>query len=192
MAVKALAHRRNPNERLSAPPPLGRDGASSHPGKGLVTIGAPVPSVRLAALESEFDLAAHSSGWLLVWCFPGDDDEPFSIDEVMGRSFEEHRLELVALDCGLVGVSSQGRDTLGRLASRAKTTYPLLSDPRLSLAGCLSLPTIQCGEERLYRWLVFIAYRGRVTRVFYRVRPWDCAAEATRWLTGQSRNESRL
>ncbi|MGN6373114.1 MAG: redoxin domain-containing protein [Solirubrobacteraceae bacterium] len=137
------------------------------------------------------DIANYARGWLLVWCFPGDDDEPFSVDEVMGRSFEEHRLEFAALNCSLVGVSSQGNETLTRLAGRAKTSYPLLSDPRLTLAQCMRLPTLQCGEEQLYQRLVFIARPGHVARVFYRVRPLACAADAVGWLAEQVRGKNR-
>lgn len=124
-----------------------------------------------------------------MWCFPGDDDELFSVDEVMGRSLEDHRLELAALNCVLIGVSSQEPDTLARLASRATTTYPLLSDPQLALAQQMRLPTIQCGDERLYQRLVFISHAGRVAQVFYRVSPLACASQAAQWLSRQSHQE---
>lgn len=154
-----------------------------------IAVGDHLPQVRLAAPGGQVDLAVYASGWLLVWCFPGDDDELFSVDEVMGRSLEEHRLELAALNCVLIGVSSQEQDTLARLASRAKTTYPLLSDPQLALAQQMRLPTIQCGDECLYQRLVFIARAGRVAQVFYRVPPLACASRAAQWLSDQSHQE---
>jgi peroxiredoxin len=161
------------------------DGSPGPSRQAFIAVGNPVPQVRLAAFEGEFDLAAYASGWMLVWCFPGDDDEPFSVDEVMGRSLEEHRLELAALDCAVVGVSSQRQDILARLASRAKTTFPLLSDPQLVLAQRMGLPTVPCGEEQLYRRFVFVAHRDRVAQVFHRVRPLASVGEVVRWLAGQ-------
>lgn len=154
--------------------------------QAFIAVGNPVPPVRLAAFEGELDLAAYASGWLLAWCFPGDDDEPFSVDEVMGRSLEEHRLEFAALDCALVGVSSQYQDTLTRLASRSRTTFPLLSDPQLVLARRMGLPTVPCGEEQLYRRFVFITRRDRVAQVFHRAPPLASAGQAVGWLAGQA------
>jgi peroxiredoxin len=111
------------------------------------------------------------------------------VEEVMGRSLEEHRLELAELNCSLVGVSSQSQHVLVRLASRAKITYPLLSDRRLVLAERMRIPTIQSGEERLYQRLVFIARAGRVAQVFYRVAPLACASQVAQWLSGQTSRE---
>lgn len=186
MAVEARTHRRHPGECLRASR-LGHEGSRDRLDGRLIAVGDPVPPVRLAALEGKLDLAAYASGWLLVWCFPGDDDEPFRVDEVMGRSLDEHRLELAALGCALVGVSSQREDALARLASRAKTTFPLLSDPQLVLAQLMGLPTVPCGEEQLYRHFVFIAHRHRVARVIHRVRPLASAGEMVGWLAGQVR-----
>ncbi|MGN6371806.1 MAG: redoxin domain-containing protein [Solirubrobacteraceae bacterium] len=189
MAVEACAHRRYPNAWLRASLSA-HERSLDRPGGRRVAVGDPVPPVRFDVPEGKLDLAAYGSGWLLVWCFPGD-DEPFSVDEVMGRSLEEHRLELATLDCALVGVSSQRNDTLAQLASRAKTTFPLLSDPQLVLARRMGLPTVPCGEEQLYQRLVFIARPGHVARVFYRVRPLACAADAVGWLAEQVRGKNR-
>jgi peroxiredoxin len=184
MAVEACAHRGYPNAWLRASLSA-HERSRDRPGGRRIAVGDPVPPVRFDAPEGKLDLAAYASRWLLVWCFPGNDDEPFSVDEVMGRSLEEHRLELAALDCVLVGVSSQRKDTLTRLASRTKTTFPLLSDPQLVLARGMGLPTVPCGEEQLYRRFAFIAHHGRVARVFHRVRPLASASEAVGWLAGR-------
>lgn len=184
MAVEASAQREYPDEWLRSL--SGRERSRDRSGGRRIAVGDPVPPVRFDAPEGKLDLAAYVSGWLLVWCFPGDDDEPFSVDEVMGRSLEQHRLELAALDCALVGVSSQRKDTLTRLACRAKTTFPLFSDPQLVLARRMGLPAIPCGEEQLYRRFVFIAHRDRVARVFHRVRPLASASEPVGWLASQA------
>lgn len=185
MAVKAHTRRRYPHDWLRASL-SGHDGSQGRLGRGLIAVGDPVLPIRLAAPEGKLDLAAYASGWLLVWCFPGDDDEPFSVDEVMCRSLEEHRLELAALGCVLVGVSSQHQDRLTRLSRRATMTFPLLSDPQLVLAQRMGLPTVPCGEEQLYRRFVFIAHGQRVAQVFHRVRPLASVGEIVGWLAGQA------
>jgi peroxiredoxin len=184
MPTRTSVHREHQGGRLRATL-LVRDGSRDAPRKELVSVGDPLPAVRLAGQDGLTELATYSAGWLLVWCFPGDDPLPWSIDEVTARSFDERRPELEALNCALVGVSSQRKATLALLASRAKTTYPLLSDPQLDLARQMRLPTLQRDGQELYRPLVFIAREGEVAQVFYRVRPLACAAQAAGWLLGQ-------
>lgn len=188
MLTKTRVDRQCPGERLRATLSV-RDSLGNGLPSQVVAAGDPLPSMRLAGQDGLVDVAAYSAGWLLVWCFPGDDCMPWSVDEVTARSFEERRLELEALGCALLGVSSQDNEVLAQFASRAKATYVLLSDPRLNLAHEMRLPTLWRDGQELYRRLVFIARAGHVARVFYRVRPLTCVAQAVGWLLGQAHRE---
>ena len=70
------------------------------------------------------------------------------------------------------------------LAARAGLDYPLASDPRLTVADVLHLPTFEVeGVGRLYKRLTFVARAGVIEKVFYPVFPPDRnAEEVLAWL----------
>lgn len=147
-------------------------------------LGKPVPPVRLDAGRGRtVDLAGRRRGWLIVWCFPGIEQHGWSPDEFAARSLEEHRLEYAALEATVVGVSSQDRRALDRLAARAGATFAFFSDLRIELAHRMRLPTIEREGRVLYQRLVLIVRGGRVAWLIYPARPLHCAGQTVRWLS---------
>lgn len=153
-----------------------------------VLLGRRVPPVRLDAGRGRVaGLAGRSRGWLVVWCFPGVEECGWSPDEYAARSLEEHRLEFVALQATVVGVSSQERRTLDRFAVRTRVTFALLSDPSAGLARRMGLPVFEREGRVFYRRIVLIVRGGRVAWLIYPARPLHCAVQAVNWLSAWHR-----
>jgi peroxiredoxin len=73
-------------------------------------------------------------------------------------------------------------------AERVGLSYPVLSDPGLTLAAALELPTFEVAGMTLYRRLTLIARQGRIEKVFYPVFPPDRnAADVAAWLAEAGR-----
>jgi peroxiredoxin len=166
------------------------DGAADHlPGQAL-------PALALPSTAGEpIDLAAAATGTLVLFCYPrtGRPGEapPPGWDEIPGArgctpqacGFRDHHAELAGLGARLLGLSAQPLEEQLETAGRLGLPYPLLSDPDLTLAEALRLPTFEAAGMRLYRRLTLVARAGRVAHVFYPVFPPDRnAAEVAAWL----------
>jgi peroxiredoxin len=166
------------------------DGAADHlPGQA-------VPALTLPSTAGEpVDLAAAAGGTLVLFCYPmtgrPGEDPPPGWDEIPGArgctpqacAFRDHHDELAGLGARVLGLSAQSRHQQLEAAGRLGLPYPLLSDPDLTLAAALRLPTFEAGGMRLYRRLTLVARAGRVAHVVYPVFPPDRnAAEVAAWL----------
>jgi peroxiredoxin len=165
------------------------DGAADH------LPGHAIPALTLPSTAGEpVDLAA-ATGTLVLFCYPRTgrpgEDPPPGWDEIPGArgctpqacAFRDHHAELAGLGARLLGLSAQPPEEQLEAAGRLGLPYPLLSDPGLTLAAALRLPTFQVGSLRLYRRLTLVARAGRVAHVFYPVFPPDRnAAEVAAWL----------
>jgi peroxiredoxin len=172
------------------PEPLD-DGAADH------LEGAAVPPLALpATFGGELDLAEAARDTLVLYCYPrtGRPGEPLphGWDEIPGArgctpqscAFRDHFAELEGLGAGVLGLSAQPLEDQTEFAERVGLPYPVLSDPTLSLARALRLPTFEVVGMRLYRRLTFIARLGRIVKVFYPVFPPNRnAADVLAWLT---------
>lgn len=88
----------------------------------------------------------------------------------------------------VLALSSDRPEYQQDLARRLHLPYPLLSDPGLSLAAALDLPTFDALGATLYKRLTLIVQGDRVERVFYPVFPPDAhAEEVVAWLNEQTR-----
>ena len=158
--------------------------------------GLAVPSLSFSSTSGgDINLAAGAQGLLVVYCYPrtGGPGEPSPTgwDQIPGArgctpqacAFRDHFSELRALGAWVVGLSAQSLDDESEFAERAGLPYPLLSDPSLTLAGALRLPTFEVVGMRLYRRLTLIAHRGEIVKVFYPVFPPEQnAADVVNWL----------
>jgi peroxiredoxin len=166
------------------------DGAANHlPGQA-------VPALTLPATAGEpVDLAAAAAGTLVLFCYPRTgrpgEDPPPGWDEIPGArgctpqacAFRDHHDELAGLDARVLGLSAQTGEEQREAAGRLGLPYPLLSDPDLTVAAAMRLPTFEAGGMRLYRRLTLVARAGRVAHVIYPVFPPDRnAAEVAAWL----------
>ncbi|MDO8185441.1 peroxiredoxin [Conexibacter sp. JD483] len=168
------------------------DGAADHlPGLELPELAFPSThgeTVELAAL-------ARESGTLVLYVYPRTgrpgEELPEGWDETPGArgctvqniGFRDHRAQLNVLGAEVVGLSAQSTAFQREFATREHMPYPLLSDPELTLAAALRLPTFEIGGLTLFKRLTLIARDGVIERVFYPIFPPDRdAANVVHWL----------
>jgi peroxiredoxin/DNA-binding transcriptional MerR regulator len=100
------------------------------------------------------------------------------------RWFRDHHGELLGAGAARVyGLSAQSSGYQRELAHRLRLPYPLIPDPRLSLAADPGLPTFTAGGMTLYRRLTLVIAGGRIEHVFHPIpAPSTHANEVLRWL----------
>ncbi|MCT2592431.1 redoxin family protein [Streptomyces sp. N2-109] len=167
------------------------DGAARHlPGRRLPALSLPSTDGEDVALE------AVSSGRWVLFLYPltGEPgrDMPRGWDEIPGaRGCSQEacgfRDNLAALRASgaerVLALSSDLGEYQQSLVTRLHLPYPLLSDPGLSLAGALGLPTFEAHGKTLHRRLTMIVDGDRIAHVFYPVFPPDThAAHVAEWL----------
>jgi peroxiredoxin len=136
----------------------------------------------------------------VVYLFPrsGRPGEPLpeGWDEIPGArgctpqscSFRDHHAEMAALGARVLGISAQTAVDLLELGERLGLPYPLASDPLLTVADALGLPTFEVDGMVLLKRLTLIIEDGRIEKVFYPVFPPDKSAEeVVGWLGGLER-----
>jgi peroxiredoxin len=98
--------------------------------------------------------------------------------------FRDHYQDLLAAGAASVfGLSSQDTGYQREAVERLHLPFPMLSDPALSLAGALHLPTFPAGGMTLYKRLTLILRDGVIEHVFYPVFPPDQhAQQVLSWL----------
>jgi peroxiredoxin len=169
------------------------DGAADH------LAGRAVPPASLqSAHGGELDIGELAKRLVVVYVYPSTGVPgvalPEGWDDIPGArgctpqscAFRDHVLELAAYGASVLGLSGQSSQEQREFAQRERIPYPLLSDPALSLAETLQLPTFQAGGRSYYRRLTFVAQERRITKVFYPVfPPHQNAAEVLAWLAAQ-------
>lgn len=158
--------------------------------------GRELPDLELEWMPNEWiDLRTLATRPLVVYCQPGTETESggehaaarLGRDAAQCRAFAEESLELAPGSHAVVGVSSQTAAAQHALATQETLPHVVLSDARLELAEEMGLPTYEVDGMRLYERLTFVAWEGRVRKVFYPVAdPESHAAEVAAWLQGHS------
>ena len=83
----------------------------------------------------------------------------------------------------VLALSSDRTEYQQALVRRFQLPYVLMSDPSLSLAEALKLPTFEALGGRLYKRLSMIVYGDMIEHVFYPIFPPDAhASEVLEWL----------
>jgi peroxiredoxin len=158
--------------------------------------GLAVPPLELPATAGgRADLAADL---LVAYLYPrtGTPGQPSPIgwDDIPGArgctpqscAYRDAVAEFEALGSRVVGLSAQTVAEQAEFSEREHIPFTLLSDPDLSVAAALDLPTFEVEGMRLYRRLTLIAEAGRIVKVFYPVFPPDRdAAEVLAWLAAR-------
>lgn len=173
------------------------DGACQH------VPGTRVPPLSLPSTAGGIvDLQDAAAGTLVLFIYPRTGKPnvppPRGWDEIPGArgctpqacAFRDRYVELRALGADVLGLSAQTLADQQEFARRAHLPYPLLSDPQLSLASALRLPTFEVEGMRLYKRVTLIALRGVIARVFYPVFPPEANADdVLAWLERRSTAE---
>lgn len=196
---KLTAQRDGLHERLDVaagrvrPPAPGR--RSADPGE---LVGARVPSLSFYATDGQpVDLGALGPGRTVVFVYPLTGrpgvDLPDSLLEIPGARgsteqaswFRDHHAELLAAGAARVfGLSAQSTGYQRELVHRLRLPYPLLPDPRMTLATALGLPTFGAGDMVLYRRLTLVIRDNLIEHVFHPIAaPAMHALEVLGWLS---------
>jgi peroxiredoxin/DNA-binding transcriptional MerR regulator len=167
------------------------DGAARHlPGLLSPRIELPATGGGVVRLD------ALGPGHTILYIYPltgrPDTDVPEGWDAIPGArgctaeacDFRDHHQEL--LDAGaarVLGLSSQDTGYQCELAGRLRLPFQMLSDPALSLAAALNLPTFQAGSLTLLKRITLIVKDDRIEHVFYPIYPpSEHAQQVLAWL----------
>ncbi|MBB2947368.1 peroxiredoxin [Actinoplanes lutulentus] len=106
-----------------------------------------------------------------------------------GIWLRDHHSELLAAGAARVyGLSAQSTGYQRELAHRLRLPYPLIPDPKLSLAAATGLPSRTAGDLVVYDRLTLIVSDDLVEHVFHPIPdPASHALHVMRWLTQQHR-----
>lgn len=161
-------------------------------------VGLPVPSLEFYATDGRpIDLGSLGAGRSVVFVYPltgrpGVDlpDSALTIPGARGSTeeaswFRDHHAELLAAGAARVfGLSAQSTGYQRELVHRLRLPYPLLPDPRMTLAAALGVPTFGAGDMVLYRRLTLIIRDGVIEHVFHPIpAPAMHALDVMQWLS---------
>lgn len=160
-------------------------------------IGRPAPALGLhSTTRTTVRLDDLGPGRTVIYCYPltgrPDVDLPEGWDTIPGaRGCTNQACDIrdhcdVLREAGaarVFGLSSQSHDHQRELVERLHLPFPVLSDPELSVADQLDLPTLRAGGSRLYARITLVLVQARVEHVFFPVFPPDAhAREILHWL----------
>ncbi len=183
------------------------DGRVSADGDPAGLVGALMPGLTFRATDgTAVGPAAFDGRRTVVFVYPMTSRPgvamPDGWDDVAGArgctvqacGFRDLHSELLAAGCDQVyGLSAQPTGYQRELAHRLRLPYPLLADPRLSLATALRLPTFPAGGSTYYRRLTLIVNDGVVEHVFHPVtEPALHAEQVLRWLADHPNRRSQM
>jgi len=164
----------------SAIPAPEDDGAAAH------LAGARMPDITLPVTDGAEVALGRLNGWSVLFFYPmtGRPDValPDGWDQIPGargctpQSCAFRDLSRDLADCGvsaLYGISTQTTADQREAAERLHLPFPLLSDSDLTLAGALSLPTLQVEGMVLIKRLTLILRDDRIEKALYPVFPPD-------------------
>lgn len=162
------------------------DGAADH------LPGLPMPELSLQSSDGQtVDLACLGAGRTIIYLYPRTGqpgvDLPQGWNAIPGArgctpescGFRDHFADLQAAGVtGVWGVSSQDPNYQAEAVERLHLPFGMLSDPQLTLADALDLPTFAApGHDRLYARLTLVVRNGVIEQVFYPVFPPDTHAQ---------------
>jgi DNA-binding transcriptional MerR regulator/peroxiredoxin len=161
-------------------------------------VGKPLPALHFFATDgSRVELDALGAGRTVIFVYPLTGrpgvDLPSGLLEIHGARgttdqaiwLRDHHAELLAAGAARVyGLSAQSTGYQRELVHRLRLPYPLIPDPRLSLAAVVGLPTQTAGDLTLYERLTVVVADDLVEHVFHPIpEPASHPLEVMRWLT---------
>jgi DNA-binding transcriptional MerR regulator/peroxiredoxin len=168
-------------------------------------VGNPLPTLGFYATDGRpVDLGALGPGRSVIFVYPLTGrpgvDLPNCLLEIHGARgsteqatwLRDHHAEIRTAGAARVyGLSAQSTGYQRELVHRLRLPYPLIPDPRLTLAATLGLPTVAAQDMTLYERLTLIVADDVIEHVFHPIpEPASHAREVMHWLT-QRRLPSR-
>lgn len=157
--------------------------------------GSTLPDVSLPATNGDLIHLATLPGRFVIYVYPmtGRPDMPLpdGWDAIPGArgctpqscAFRDHYQELLQLDTGVFGLSTQSVDYQREARERLHLPFHLLSDQEHAFGHALNLPSFTVEDIHLYKRLTLIIDSGKIIKVFYPVFPPDRNAdEVVAWL----------
>jgi peroxiredoxin len=154
------------------------DGAADH------LTGTTVPRLELPTTDQRaLDLAEAAQRLLVLYIYPRTgrpgEELPTGWDDIPGArgctpqscAFRDLHAEIAAFGAHTLGMSAQPIAEQAEVAERLHLPYALASDPLLTVAGALKLPTFEVDGMRLYKRITLICDGGLIEKVFYPVFP---------------------
>ena len=154
------------------------DGAADH------LTGAVIPRLELPTTDQRaLDLAEAAQRLLVLYIYPRTGkpgvEMPAGWDEIPGArgctpqscAFRDLHAEISAAGAHTLGLSAQSVAEQHEVVERLHLPYALASDPLLTVAEALRLPTFDVDGMTLYKRITLIADAGRIVKVFYPVFP---------------------
>jgi peroxiredoxin len=154
------------------------DGAADH------LEGMRVPRLELPTTDQRaLDLAEAAQRLLVLYIYPrtGRPDEPLppGWDDIPGArgctpqacAFRDLNAEIAAAGAHTLGLSAQPIAEQHEVVERLHLPYALASDPLLTVAEALNLPTFEVDGMTLYKRITLIADGGEIVKAFYPVFP---------------------
>jgi peroxiredoxin len=154
------------------------DGAGDH------LPGTVIPRLELPTTDQRaLDLAEAAQQLLVLYIYPRTGkpghEMPAGWDGIPGArgctpqacSFRDLHAEISATGAHTLGLSAQSVAEQHEVVERLHLPYALASDPLLTVAEALRLPTFEVDGMELYRRITLIADAGRIAKVFYPVFP---------------------
>ncbi|WP_093622182.1 redoxin domain-containing protein [Actinoplanes philippinensis] len=163
-------------------------------------VGERMPELTLAAADGRRPrLDRFGPGRTVVFVYPmtgrPEGDMPAGWDTIPGArgctaeacDFRDRIGELRAAGAARVyGLSAQSPAYQREVVHRLGLPYPLLADPRLTVADALGLPTFEADDMTLYRRLTLIVAGGVIEHVFHPIdEPAAHASRVLEWLAGR-------
>jgi peroxiredoxin len=166
------------------------DGAADH------LEGMRVPRLELPTTDQRaLDLAEAAQQLLVLYIYPRTgppgEDLPSGWDDIPGArgctpqacAFRDLNAEIAATGAHTLGLRAQPIAEQHETAERLHLPYALASDPLLTVAEALGLPTFEVDGMKLYKRITLIADRGEIVKAFYPVFPPDRNAhDVLEWL----------
>ncbi|MCM0673666.1 MerR family transcriptional regulator [Micromonospora phytophila] len=161
--------------------------------------GMPMPPIDLPATGGGVvRLNDLGPGRTVLYIYPltgrPDTDLPEGWDAIPGArgctpeacDFRDHHQDLLDAGAGRVfGLSSQDTAYQRETVARLRLPFQMLSDPALTLADALNLPTFEAGGMRLFTRLTLVVKDDRIEHVFYPIfPPNEHAQQVLAWLRG--------
>jgi peroxiredoxin len=152
-------------------------------------VGQAIPSIKLHTTRLDLvDLLNYASRCTAIYVYPGsaasvdgEQDTPLA-DAAQHQAFRERRDDLFRHGVLVAGLSSQSQDEQLATAETHSVLHWLLSDPELSLARALGLPTCKANGETVFARTILIVRRGEVAEAVHPVdTPENSAEQVLAW-----------
>ncbi|GAA4949781.1 MerR family transcriptional regulator [Actinoplanes utahensis] len=176
---------------VTGPPSIG----STPGGDPAARTGKPLPALEFYGTDGRpIRLHDLGPGRSIIFVYPLTGrpgvDLPRGLLEIHGARSQDswlrdHHAELLAAGAARVyGLSAQSTGYQRELAYRLRLPYPLIPDPKLTLAAATGLPTRTAGDLTVYERLTLVVTDDLIEHVFHPIPdPASHALDLMRWLT---------